>query len=93
MQTEAACDRLCDDIATLLLLVQPATPVAAFAAARATRDVASALHHAAGDPANPRWHDAIESLEHFLNYPARSPEARASSQLLELRAFVEENAA
>jgi len=87
-----ACDQICDDIATVLLEMRPATRMAAYAAARATRDVAAAFHHAAGDPANPRWRDAVESVERFLGYSGRSLRLRDSVPLHELAAFVNENA-
>jgi hypothetical protein len=91
LQYEIICDHICDDIASVLLSMKPATPTAAFAAARATRDVAAAFHHAAGDPVNPRWRDAIGSLEHFLAYSKRSHNVN-SAPLRELAAFVDENA-
>lgn len=69
----------------------PPSKTAAFAAARATRDVAAAFHHAAGDPVNPRWRDAIDSLERFLTYTKRSPNVRGLAPLRELTAFVAEN--
>lgn len=92
MQYETICDHICDDIASVLLSMKPATPTAAYAAARATRDVAAAFHHAAGDPVNPRWREAIGSLEHFLAYSTRSPGVKNLAPLLELAAFVDENA-
>lgn len=92
MQYETICDHICDDIASVLLGMKPATPTAAYAAARATRDVAAAFHHAAGDPVNPRWRDAIGSLERFLAYSTRSPGVKNLPSLHELAAFVDENA-
>jgi hypothetical protein len=92
MQYETMCDRICDDIATVLFDLKPATKPAAFAAARATRDVAAAFHHAAGDPINPRWQEAIGSLERFLAYTKRSPGLGSSEPLAELAAFVDDNA-
>lgn len=92
MQYEEVCDHICDDIATLLFEMKPATRVAAYAAARATRDVADAFHHAAGDPANPRWREAVESVERFLSYSRRSLRVRHSAPVHELTRFVEENA-
>lgn len=92
MQHEAICDHICDDIASVLLNMKPATRTAAFAAAQATRDVAAAFHHAAGDPVNPRWREAIGSLERFLDYSERSPRVKESPPHHELSAFVEENA-
>lgn len=92
MQYEAICEHICDDIATVLLAMRPATRVAAYAAARATRDVADAFHHAAGDPVNPRWRDAVESVERFLGYSRRSLGIRDSAPVRELTLFVEENA-
>jgi hypothetical protein len=92
LQYETICDHICDDIATVLLGMQPATPTAAYAAACATRDVAAAFHHAAGDPVNPRWRDAIGSLERFLAYSTRSPGVKNLAPLRELATFVHENA-
>jgi hypothetical protein len=92
LQHETICDHICDDIASVLLGMKPATPTAAYAAARATRDVAAAFHHAAGDPVNPRWRDAIGSLERFLAYSTRSPGVKNLPSLHELAAFVDENA-
>ncbi|HEY1882422.1 MAG TPA: hypothetical protein VGG51_05215 [Candidatus Cybelea sp.] len=92
VQYETICDHICDDIASVLLSMKPATPTAAYAAARATHDVAAAFHHAAGDPVNPRWRDAIGSLEHFLVYSERSPGAKNLEPLQELATFVDENA-
>lgn len=92
MQYETVCDRICDDIATVLFDMKPTTKPAAFAAARATRDVAAAFHHAAGDPIDPRWQEAIGSLKRFLAYTKRSPAIGNSKPLHELAAFVDENA-
>jgi hypothetical protein len=92
LQLEAICDHICDDIASVLLSLSPATKPAAFAAAQATRDVAAAFHHAAGDPVNPRWRDAIGSLERFLDYSKRSSSVKESLPQTELSTFVEENA-
>ncbi|HEX4014472.1 MAG TPA: hypothetical protein VHX17_11400 [Candidatus Cybelea sp.] len=92
MQYETICDHICDDIASVLLNMKPATPTAAYAAARATHDLAAAFHHAAGDPVNPRWRDAIGSLERFLRYSKRSPNVKGMPPLRELAAFVDENA-
>ena len=92
MEYEAACDRLCDDIAHLLLDVQrPPIVRVAYAAGRATRDLATAFHHAAGLPNDRRWSDAIESLEHFLDVCNES-RIEGSAELRELRRFVAENA-
>ncbi len=84
MQYETVCDQICDDIATVLLEMKPATRIAAYAAARATRDIAAAFHHAAGDPLNPRWREAMGSLERFLGYSERSPNVLNSAPLREL---------
>ncbi|MGB8519833.1 MAG: hypothetical protein WCD38_06670 [Candidatus Tumulicola sp.] len=92
MEYEAACDRLCDDIAHLLLDV-PRVPIvrAAFAAGRATQDLADAFHHAAGLPDDSRWSEAVESLEHFLDIFSES-KVEGATELRELRRFVAENA-
>jgi hypothetical protein len=92
VQYEMVCDRICDDIATILLEMKPTTRVAAYAAARATRDVADAFYHAAGDPVSPRWREAIESVERFLNYTTRFVGVRHSKPFYDLSAFVHENA-
>ncbi len=91
MQYEAICDHICADIATVLFEMKPATRFAAYAAARATRDIADAFHHAAGDPASSRWREAMGSLERFLDYSTRSPNVLNSAPLRELRALVTEN--
>ena len=92
MEYEVACHRLCDDISQLLL-DGPRKPSrrAAFAAGRATQDLAAAFHHAAGRPADRLWSYAIESLEHFLDL-CDDPSASNSSAMRELRRFVDENA-
>lgn len=45
-----------------------------------------------GDPVNPRWREAIDSLESFLAYSKRSPNVRELAPLHELAAFVDDNA-
>ncbi len=92
MQYEAICDHICDDIAAVLFEMKPTTRVAAYAAARATRDIADAFHHAAGDPASSRWREAMGSLERFLDYSKRWLNVATSAPLRELSAFVRENA-
>jgi hypothetical protein len=92
MQYEAVCEQVRDNIADLLLHLGPSRAGAAYAAACATRNVAAALHHAAGSPENHRWRQAIESLEHFLDLCSRSPRVEGSAALAALRGFVEENA-
>jgi len=91
MQYESACDRLCENISTLLLGLRAPTPGAVHAAACATYDVAAAFHHAAGVPDDPRWSSAVASLKLFLDHCAWSPWLADLPALLELRAFVEEN--
>jgi hypothetical protein len=91
MPYDAACDHVCHAIAALLFSLSPPTRSAAYAAARATRDVAAALHHDAGNPSSSRWRDAIASLERFLSYSKQSPKSRDMNALRELRSFVEEN--
>ncbi len=92
MQYESVCDHICDDIARVLFEMNPATRIAAYAAARATRDIADAFHHAAGDPVSSRWREAMGSLERFLGYSKRSPNVTNSASLRELAALVRENA-
>jgi hypothetical protein len=92
MQYEVACNQIRDDIMTLLLDLRPPTTGAAYAAACATRNVAAALHHASGVPNDPRWTDALTSLQAFLEYFDASPKMRDSVALVELRSFIAENA-
>jgi hypothetical protein len=92
MQYEVACNQIRDDITALPLELRPPTTGAAYAAACATRNVAAALHHASGVPDDPRWADALTSLETFLEYCEASPKTRESDALLELRGFIAENA-
>ncbi len=92
MEYEVACDRLCNDISHLLLdFPRPPTVRVAYAAGRATRDLAAAFHHAAGFPNDTRWADAVESLEHFLAVCVESKIER-TAEVRELRRFVAENA-
>ena len=92
MEYEIACDRICDGISHLLLEAGRPTPGMALTAARATRDVADALHHARGVPDDPRWFNAVASLDDFLaRCKARGLERSAA--LRELQAFASENAA
>jgi hypothetical protein len=91
MQHEIACNRICDSITSLLLELRPRTSGSTYAAACATRDIADALHHAAGFPEDARWPVALTSLELFLGYCDASPKTRDSEAFLELRRFLEEN--
>ncbi|HEY1978069.1 MAG TPA: hypothetical protein VGG89_16075 [Candidatus Baltobacteraceae bacterium] len=91
MDYEAACDRICDNIANLLLAVGRPSPRATFAAARATRGIADALHHAAGLPEDKRWYDALTNLETFVNIYDVEPRPVGSTALAELRSFLGEN--
>lgn len=92
MEYEAACDRLCDDVSHILLdVARPPIARVAYAAGRATRDLAAAFHHAAGLPNDRRWSDAVESLEHFLDVCSES-KIEGMAELHELRRFVAENA-
>lgn len=92
MQYEAVCQRLCDDISHLLLDGRrPPVLRVAYAAVRATRDVATAFHRAAGHPADQLWSDAVESVEHFVDVCDESLFAN-TVELRELRSFVAENA-
>jgi hypothetical protein len=90
LEYEAACDRICDNIAELLIHLGRPTKRATFAAARATREIADALHHAAGAPNDERWYDALTSLETFVNIYDVGP--RRPPALIELRDFLDENA-
>jgi hypothetical protein len=92
LEYEASCHRLCDDISHVLL-DGPRAPALrdAYAAARATRDLAAAFHHAAGRPTDELWGEAIASTRRFLDM-CDELMAPASPQLSELRSFVAENA-
>ena len=92
MEFEYACNQIRDDIAQLLVELGRPSPHAMFAAARATGDLAAALHHAAGMPDDARWNEAFASLENFLEFCAASPRAARSAAMFGLRAFLEENA-
>lgn len=92
MEYESACDRICDNIASLLVDMGRPTTRATFAAARATRGVADALHHAAGAPEDERWHDALGDLETFVNMYDAERRPSPPAALSELRAFLDENA-
>ncbi|MGA7356213.1 MAG: hypothetical protein WBW76_12365 [Candidatus Cybelea sp.] len=50
------------------------------------------MHHAAGTPQNARWRDAIDTLNRFLDFCDGSPRLTGSPALLDLHAFVAENA-
>ena len=92
MEYETACDRLRDDISHILLdFPRPPMVRAAYAAGRATQDLAAAFHHAAGLPNDRRWLDAVESVEHFLDVCSES-RIEGTAELRELRRFVAENA-
>jgi hypothetical protein len=91
MQYEAACRRVRENIATLLVGLRPPKCGAAYAAACATQTLAAALHHAAGRFDDPRWPEAFNALEEFLDLCDRSS-PRDSAALLELRSFLAENA-
>ena len=92
MEYETACDRICDNIASLLVDMGRPTARATFAAARATRGIADALHHAAGAPEDERWYDALVELETFVNIYDTRPGYPQPAALRELRAFLDENA-
>ncbi|HZY96940.1 MAG TPA: hypothetical protein VFE35_07545 [Candidatus Cybelea sp.] len=92
MEYEIACHRLCDDISHLLLeSARPPTRLAAYAAGRATQELAAAFHYAAGRPKDQRWSSAIESVGHFLEICVKS-DVGDSPELRELQRFVDENA-
>lgn len=92
MDYEIACHRVCDEIADLLVELRPTTCAPVFAAASATRNLAAAMHHAAGTPRNVRWRDAIDTLDRFLEFCDGSARLTGSPALLDLHAFVAENA-
>ena len=92
MEHETACHRVCDEIADLLVELRPTTCAPVFAAASATRNLAAAMHHAAGTPKNGRWRDAIETLARFLDFCDSSARLTGSPALVDLHAFVAENA-
>ena len=92
MEYEAACDRICDNIASLLVDMGRPTARATFAAARATRGVADALHHAAGAPEDERWYDALADLETFVSIYDNVRQPSPPAALSELRTFLDENA-
>jgi hypothetical protein len=92
LEYEAACRRLCDDIShSLFDGSRPPRLRMAYAAGRATRDLAAAFHHAAGRPEDLLWSDAVESIGHYLNLCHESMLA-STAELRELRSFVAENA-
>jgi hypothetical protein len=91
LQSEAACNRICDNIMRLLFELPPPASRAVFAAACATQDLAAALHRASGLPGDRLWYDAFESLEHFLDLFTETPKLNGSPALAELRDFAAEN--
>jgi hypothetical protein len=92
LEYEAACHRLCEDISHLLFeKPQPPMLRVAYAAGRATRDLAAAFHRAAGRPVDPLWSDAVESVAHFVDVCDESGFA-STDELRELRGFAAENA-
>ena len=93
MEYELACDSLRDHIASALLELERPTLVAAARAAAATRDLADAIHHAAGRPSDARWGAALTSLESFIDICRLSPRVSRSRAFASLRAFLKENRA
>lgn len=91
MEYELACERLRDDIASVLLDMERPTLSATSLAAAATHDLADALHHAAGHPNDRRWDVALLSLDRFIDVCRRSPRALRSQSFVSLRAFLDEN--
>lgn len=91
MEYEPACDRLRDDIATVLFELERPALAATSLAATATYHLADALHHAAGAPNDARWDAALSSLAQFVDVCARSPRASHGEAYRSLRAFVGEN--
>lgn len=92
MEYESACDSIRDNITTVLLALGRPTRRATFVAARATAEIADALHHAAGAPSDPRWSTALGTLGEFINVCAVSPRATALPAFVSLREFLQENA-
>ncbi len=91
-QHEPACDRICDDIAQVLMELRPPTSGAAYSAAIATKTIAAAMHRAAGRPQDALWGTAVACLDRFVaSYAPRLRNDRLPA-LLELRAFLDENA-
>lgn len=92
LEYESACNRLRDDIATVLFeLEHPAIALTSLAAT-ATYHLADALHHAAGQPDDTRWEAALSSLARFVDVCSHSPRASRCEAYLTLRGFVGENA-
>lgn len=91
MEYELACERLRDDIASVLLEMGRPTLDATSLAAAATHDLADALHHAAGRPNDRRWDVALFSLDRFIETCKRSPRAVRSQSFVTLSAFLDEN--
>jgi hypothetical protein len=91
MHNEIVCTQIRHDIEQLLVDARPATSRTAFSAARATRDIADALHHAAGLPNDPRWSAAMTSLERFLAVCRPAGAASARESFASLRGLLEEN--
>ena len=92
MHEEIICNRIRADIEQLLTGMRTPGKGAAFSAARATRDISDALHHASGRPHDVRWFAAMSSLESFLSLCGSSWRLRNDSAFAELSAFLEENA-
>jgi hypothetical protein len=92
MEYEAACNSVCDYISQLLLEGRRKPSLrAAYAAGRATQDLAAAFHHAAGRATDRLWSYAIESLGRFL-VVCDDPSTKNSIAMRELRRFWDENA-
>lgn len=92
LEYESACNRLRDDIATVLFELEHPALAATSLAATATYHLADALHHAAGDPNDARWDAALSSLARFVDVCSHSPRASRCEAYGTLRAFVGENA-
>jgi hypothetical protein len=92
LEYESACNRLRDDIATVLLELERPAIAATSLAATATYHLADALHHAAGAPNDGRWEVALSSLARFVDVCSRSARASRCDAYATLRAFVGENA-
>lgn len=91
MEYEAACNRLRDDVAALLLALERPGFNATSLAASATQHLADALHHASGSPDDARWNGALSSLARFVDRCSHSPRASHTQAFASLSGFLIEN--
>lgn len=92
MEYEAACNRLRDDVATVLIALDRPALAATTLAATATYHLADAIHHAAGSPSDARWDAALSSLARFVDLSSQSRRAAHTDAFAALNAFLAENA-